>query len=167
MIVAATGHRPQFLPCSTKRLVNDRPIFSIVEDHKWLVSVRARLLDWLQFQNPTKVITGMALGWDTIVADAALQLGIPFDAYCPFPGQPTRWSKADIQHYNYLLDKADNIKMCSKYYSNQAYLKRDEAMVNDADGVIALWNPEQKTGGTFYTVKYAKRLSKPVTNFWE
>ena len=154
MIYAATGHRPQFLPCKFN------------ESDPWLIDLKTRLLDWMQFNNPDKVISGMALGWDMWVADAALQLGIPFDAYVPFPGQPTRWADSSIKHYNYLLSKAAKVKTISKYYSNRAFTLRDEAMVNDATGVVALLSPKMKSGGTFYTVNYAKKNGKNIINFW-
>jgi hypothetical protein len=39
-------------------------------------------------------------------------------------------------------------------------------MVDDSDEVFALLSPEATAGGTFFTVKYAEKQNKPVTNFW-
>lgn len=154
MIIAATGHRPQFLPCKFN------------ENDPWLIDLKKRLLDWLQFNNPDSVISGMALGWDMWVADSAIQLGIPFDTYLPFNGQPSKWPPSSIKHYNYLFSKARNVKVISKYYSNKEFFLRDEAMVDDADTIAALLSPKMEKGGTFHTVNYAKSRGKNIINFW-
>lgn len=189
-IVAATGHRPSYLPCVNK-VVDERTKredFIVIEDSPWLIDVNTRLLDWLQFENPDKILTGMALGWDMWVADAAVQLNIPYIAYVPFAGQESTWSKKDIRHYNYLLSKAEKVKICSdnhyktivrsnfkdmsafsyavKDFYRKAFLKRDRMMVDDATQIVALWDPTVKMGGTYYTVKYAMKNKKHVTNLW-
>ena len=69
MIVAATGHRPNKLAplsiCYSTRVLQ-------------------RLIDlataYLEKSNPDAVISGMALGWDTAIAIAAIKLNIPLTA---------------------------------------------------------------------------------------
>ena len=46
-------------------------------------------------------------------------------------------------------------------YGRAAPLKRNEQMVNMADAVLVIWDGRSK--GTQYTLKYTKRMNKPIT----
>ncbi|MBP3347441.1 MAG: hypothetical protein J6L92_01655 [Clostridia bacterium] len=46
-------------------------------------------------------------------------------------------------------------------YRRAAPLKRNEQMVELADSVLVIWDGRSK--GTQYTIKYAKKLNKPLT----
>ena len=46
-------------------------------------------------------------------------------------------------------------------YGRAAPLKRNEEMINMADGVLVIWDGKSK--GTRYTMKYAQKTNKPVT----
>jgi uncharacterized phage-like protein YoqJ len=81
-------------------------------------------------------------------------------------GQGGNWPEAARKKYHYLLDHATNVKYISEEYSNDAFLKRDRAMIDDCDEVFALLDPNRTSGGTYYTVKYAKQQNKMVTNLW-
>ena len=65
--------------------------------------------------NPSEVISGMALGWDMALAQAAINLGIPFIAAVPFIGQENMWIKKTQEYYKELLSKhADGMaRVCS------------------------------------------------------
>ena len=154
MIIAGTGHRPAFCPCKYD------------ESHEWFVSVRSTLVECLQaFKDETKyVISGVAIGWDTWLAEAALEVGVPVHAYAPFRDQGKKWPPSSQKRYRNILDKADKVLYISEEYSNEAFLKRDRAMVDAATQVYALLNPVVEKGGTFYTVNYAKRNKTPVTS---
>ena len=75
MIIAATGHRPDKLG----------GYGSIVADRLFHLAYET-----LEELAPTLVISGMALGWDMAVAEAAFCLDIPFHAYRPFEGQESQ-----------------------------------------------------------------------------
>ena len=46
-------------------------------------------------------------------------------------------------------------------YGRAAPLKRNEEMVNMADAVLVIWDGQSK--GAQYTVKYTKKMNKPIT----
>ena len=46
-------------------------------------------------------------------------------------------------------------------YGRAAPLKRNEQMVDLADSVLVIWDGRSK--GTEYTIKYSKRVGKPLT----
>ena len=65
--------------------------------------------------------------------------------------------------------KSTQVNMLSKYilrprydiYGRIAPLKRNEEMVDIADGVLVIWDGHSK--GSEYTIKYAKKTNKAVT----
>lgn len=154
MIVAGTGHRPKFCPCKYDH------------GHPWLRTLKLNLAKALRDLDVKTVISGMAIGWDTWLAQAALDLEIPVHAYVPFPEQGKTWPTDSRKEYERILNLSDLVIYISNSYSDEAFLKRDRAMVDDCDQVFSLLNPEANSGGTFYTVKYAEKNNKPITNFW-
>ena len=49
------------------------------------------------------------------------------------------------------------------FYGRFAPLKRNEEMVDMADAVLVIWDGCSK--GTQYTLKYTKKINKPITLF--
>lgn len=150
MICSGTGHRPDktggYSPEAEARLRN----FAVeILRERW----------------PSKVISGMALGWDLALADAAIMLGIPFIAAIPFLGQESRWPEASQAHYRATLSRAAEIVIvCEGGYAAWKMQKRNEFLVNNCDLLLALWN--QSEGGTANCVRYAEG-KKPILNVWD
>lgn len=65
MILAGTGHRPKYLPCRYN------------ENHPWLISLKNKIREKLDELRPSAVISGVAIGFDTWLAQSALDLKIP------------------------------------------------------------------------------------------
>ena len=154
MIIAGTGHRPQFCPCG------------FVDPHPWIDSLKNNMSDKLKLFNVKIIISGGAIGLDTWIAELALHLEIPLHMYVPFKTQGSNWPAAARKRYDSILERATVIRYVSEDYSKGAFLKRDRAMVDAADHIFSLLNPLANSGGTYYTVEYAKEKNKPVTNFW-
>lgn len=154
LTICGTGHRPQHLGF----------------DDGFHPSVFALLVEtagaWLD-QNPvTKVISGMALGWDQALATAAMDRGIPVHAYIPFLGQADSWPLPSHARYQKLLQRCSERKViCPGGYSATKMQIRNEAMVDDSELVLALWNG--KPGGTGNCVAYAMMEGKPIVNLWD
>ena len=113
--------------------------------------------------DPTTVISGMALGFDTLVAEETIKTAdIALTSAVPFEGQDRRWPLASQKHYRDLLDRADTVVICGGTSRSIArrMQKRNEWMVDHADIVIALWNGTE--GGTANCVRYAQRKGKPI-----
>lgn len=154
MIIAATGHRPGKLPCGYD------------ENHPWLTKLLSELEDWLKQKKPTTCISGVALGWDIWFAETALKLNIPLHSYVACPDTGVKWSHQDRARLNNVLSQSTKIEMCSPEYYQMCFLKRDRMMVDSADEIAALLCPLVNHGGTLYTVRYAEKKKKPITNFW-
>lgn len=151
MIIAGTGHRPNKLggysPEATRKLYNIA--------HTWLTD-----------NKPSHVISGMALGWDMALANAAISCAIPFTAAIPFEGQESMWPKASQDFYNHLLSKANTIiDVCSPGYAAWKMQKRNEWMVDNCDTLLALWNGTN--GGTANCVNYAIKMEKSIINLYD
>lgn len=159
MIVAATGHRPNKL--GGYALMHER-------------SVRAMALAGLYETRPKWVISGMALGWDLAVAEAAHTLGIPYTAAIPFRGQDRMWPEQSQDRYNRVLKHASEVKIVTHFDPldaltaadvSAAMQRRNVWMVNNADLVLALWDGSK--GGTGNCVRFATQAGVPVLNLWE
>jgi uncharacterized phage-like protein YoqJ len=148
-IFAFTGHRPNKLGG-----YRDEVLQGLVKFAK----------EKLQEAKPGHCITGMALGWDTAVAIACVDLGIPWTAAVPFPGQQSIWPLDDQVRWTELIRKATVVEFVSEEYSVSNLQKRNEWMVDHGDYVIALH--DGSTGGTYNCIKYAKKVKKPVINWW-
>lgn len=144
-IIACTGHRE----------------FSF--DNHLIVDIFKRAL---AKANCTMALSGMAQGADTLFAKAAIELGIPYKAICPFRGQGANWPEPAKQQYLELLSKAEEVIYTSESYHKHCFFVRDRYLVDKSDLLFALYDGREK-GGTFYTYKYAKEQSKKTINIWE
>lgn len=110
------------------------------------------------------VISGMALGWDTALAQAALELALPLVAAVPFPDQDAAWRPGDRALYRSILHRATKVEIVSPGYVLGAYQRRNEWMVDRSYKVLALHNGT--SGGTLNCIRYANRRGVPVDNLW-
>lgn len=151
MIVAGTGHRPNKLGG-----YNNEAYLKLVEIAE----------NWIKENKPTKVISGMAQGWDQALAQAAVNLGVPFIAAVPFEGQECKWSEKGRKYYHRLLSKAELVEyVCEEGYAPQKMQIRNQWMVNKCDMILAMW--DGTSGGTANCLKYAYSQQKEVVNLHE
>lgn len=149
-ILAGTGHRPDKLGGYSQR----------VDDQLVRVALRG-----IEKHQPTKVISGMALGWDMALAEAALQLSVPFLAAVPFAGQERLWPKATQDRYKRLLKAAaEVVVVCEGGYAAWKLQTRNIWMVDHCGILLALWNGT--AGGTKNCLDYAKKVERIVDNVW-
>ncbi len=143
MTTSATGHRPPKLggysPIASERL------------YRFAIRTLAR------FESDS-VISGMALGWDTAVARAALYLGIPLTAAIPFIGQEEAWPAASQAAYNSILNAAARVEVITAGgYTARAMQLRNEWMVDNCNRLLELW--DGSAGGTGNCVAYADKVA--------
>lgn len=151
-ILGFTGHRPKSLP------------------GKYSEQTYQALLDTADFvlfqYRPDAVISGMALGWDTAIAEVAVRQGIDLIAAVPFQGQESQWPIASRNKYLYLLSRARHAEIVTtKGYNSYAMQLRNEWIVNHCHQLVALWH--RGSGGTANCVDYAIRTNRPCWNVWD
>lgn len=148
-IVAATGHRPDKLGGYSKENLERLIDFAIEHIPK----------------DTTKVISGMALGWDMAIAYASIELKIPFTAAVPFKGQEKMWPSSSQAEFNYLIRNASEVVVVSDGgYASWKMQVRNQWMVNHCDLLLALWNGS--SGGTGNCIAYATKSDKSIINLW-
>ena len=125
------------------------------------VSVQRWIRERLQALKPKKVISGMALGFDTWLADEALAQGIPFLAAVPFEGQEWRWPERFQEHHLELIRHAADVHIVSKGpYSPKMFQIRNEWMVDHCNLLLAAWTGA--SGGTANCVAYATKVGRTL-----
>lgn len=150
VILAGTGHRPNKLggygADVSKRLID---------------LARAALMKY----RPDEVVSGMALGWDTALALAAIELAIPLTAAVPFEGQEKKWRPEQQQLFHEIIARANTVVVVSPgAYAFWKMQARNEWMVDRATGVLALWNGG--AGGTGNCIEYARARQVEIVNLW-
>ena len=150
MIIAGTGHRPDKLGGYDPHTI--RKVLTFAEAT-------------LRHYQPSTVITGMAQGWDMALAQASINLNIPFHAYVPFIGQEQVWPSATRLYYKALLQHAQHVIVCSPGgYTKQAMQIRNQRMIDECELLLALWNGS--SGGTSNAIAYAIFTGKMYVNLW-
>jgi uncharacterized phage-like protein YoqJ len=149
LIVAGTGHRPDKLGGYSDDAFN------------LLVKIAKH---WLEMNKPTRVISGMALGWDQALATAAVEVDIPFVAAVPFNSQENTWPDSAKIKYSELLKKATEIFVLSDTYSINAMHYRNAWMVDHSHVMLALW--DGSIGGTSNCIRYAQSKDKHIINLY-
>ena len=156
MNLAATGHRPDKLGG-----YGDWVFTRLVHLAETYLKSRPEIL-----KHDITVISGMALGWDTAWATAALNLKLPLIAAVPFFGQESQWPEQSQARYLNILDKAEHVEIvCEGGYDPSKMQIRNEWMVDQCNELVALWDGSK--GGTYNCIKYAKKVKKPIINLWD
>lgn len=136
--IMTTGHRPNKLLGYDE----NNPMQSYIKREF------ERILSEYQKDYDIIGISGMAQGVDWLFVKTCIKLNIPFDAYIPFLGQECKWPKLAQKEYHDLLKKARKIIVVSEgNYSPRKMQIRNEAMVDNCDIAIPVWNGD-KDGGT-------------------
>lgn len=151
MIIAGTGHRPDKLGGYDKE---------IYQKYYQLA------YNWLKENQPTKVISGMAMGWDMALAEASQNLKIYTILAIPCKNQDIKWSGWWKEKYQIItFARANECHVLSETYTPYCMHKRNEWMVDRADKMLALWDGSK--GGTYNCIQYANKKKKQVINLWE
>ena len=111
--------------------------------------------------------TGGALGFDTLSAQTVLDLKsdypqIKLILVLPCLSQTNGWNPLDIEIYKVIKKKADKVFYTSQEYSRGYMQKRNRHLVDNSSVCVCYLT--QNTGGTAYTVEYAKRKNLLVIN---
>jgi uncharacterized phage-like protein YoqJ len=151
IIVSGTGHRPHKLGGYSKEVQDKLRRFLVLRLKKIM---------------PSRVLSGMALGFDQALAHSALELKIPFDAIIPFTGQEFRWPRVAQLDYQRLLNLASNIVVVSGGgYGPEKMQIRNEFMVDHCDLLLALW--DGSAGGTKNCLDYAEKKRRETQLLWK
>lgn len=113
---------------------------------------------------------GMAMGFDLLAAETVLSMKIECPdimllAAIPYRGQCEKFTPYNKQRYYNILGEADEVVILSESYADGCFLRRNDYMLSRAGHLIAYFDGVPK-GGTFYTVRNAKRRGMPTVNLF-
>ena len=162
MIIAGTGHRPDKLGGYSPSL------------HPMLVEfARQQLCNIVgdTQREQVTVISGMALGWDLALAEAAAREGFKLECFFPCLEHYAHWPQKTQVWYTRLLTGLICNGATGRYVSRLPYAadkgcmeRRNRAMVDDCQIVLALWNGS--VGGTGNCIAYANKVDRTWVNLW-
>jgi uncharacterized phage-like protein YoqJ len=106
----------------------------------------------------------MALGFDQLAAEVAIDQNLPFTAALPCRNQDFKWPQSQKERYWAIL----NNPLCTVHhvgnqYTNTCMQLRNMWMVNKADLVIGCFNGS--SGGTKNCLDYAYQQRKEIITF--
>ena len=150
-----TGHRK----------IEEKYVFTLNETLK-------RRLEELVEAGYTVFKAGGAVGFDTMVALNVLLLKkkygfVRLELYLPCRDQTKKWGSAEKKIYDFILNNADSITYVSELYTRDCMFKRNRALVDQSDLCIAFCNTSSTSGGSVYTVNYAKEKGIRCENLFE
>ena len=110
---------------------------------------------------------GGALGFDTLAAQTVLRLRerypqIRLILVLPCLNQSRGWPQADIDTYEEIKRCADKVTYTSEHYFQGCMQKRNRYLVDNSSVCICYLT--KPTGGTAYTVDYARRMGLRIIN---
>ena len=145
MKIAITGHRPG-------KLGNDYDLTS-----PWINRIYRQLTKIVKKYRPDTIITGMALGIDTLWAKVGIDNSCDIIAAIPFEGQESVWPKKSQDRYHYILNHelVTSFMVSEGRYSPDKMQIRNEWMVDNADKLMAVW--DGSSGGTKNCIEYAQK----------
>ena len=102
---------------------------------------------------------GGALGFDTLAAQAVLQLRTEYPQIrlilvLPCKEQTRGWLAADVDTYIEILHQADKVVYTAEHYYRGCMFKRNRHLVDNSSVCICYLTSDH--GGTAYTVRYAQ-----------
>ncbi len=114
----------------------------------------------------TEFYNGGAIGFDMFCALEVINLKkefpIKLNLVLPCKDQDAKWNEKQRDIYKFILEKCDSIEYVSEEYKNGCMQKRNRVLCEKCDLLFAYMKKE--SGGTYYTVNYAKKLGKEVFN---
>lgn len=119
----------------------------------------------------TRFIAGGAVGFDMMAAVCVLNLKsqefpqLHLTLALPCPRHFSKWPEADKQLLVPILERSDEVIFVSNEYLPGCMQKRNRFMV-DRSGYLLCYHTKP-SGGTAYTVNYAKKCGLSVTNVAE
>ncbi len=151
--VCFTGHR---LLSKEELALIDEKLFGILEE--------------LYEDGFRHFITGGAIGFDTIAAEAVLKLkekkgDATLHIAIPCPNQTELWHKKEKEKYFEILEKADSHETICEHYFNGCMQIRNRYMVDNSSALVAFYRGTK--GGTGSTYKYASKKLPLIINLVE
>lgn len=159
---AFTGPRPQNLPCGDNE---KSPAFDKLSAAIYTAIQRAITDGYRIF------LSGGAMGIDLWCAERVLKLKsahpqIALHFCLPCENQADLWPEEWRERYFSLLEAADDVQYIQRRYTEDCMLRRNRTLVGASSRLIAVYDGEKQTGGTAYTVRFARSANIHIDCVW-
>ena len=139
------------------------------EHKKALPGLLMRAIEYAYNLGCRDFYAGGAVGFDTFAAREVIRFRLSHrDArlvlLLPCINQNELWSGADTDAYEYVLSEADEIKYVAEEYTKSCMQKRNQALADSCDIMIAYVGRPRSGAGQ--TVRMAEKLGKKVYNLY-
>lgn len=129
-----------------------------------------RITDGIQYLyalNVKTFLTGGAIGFDTLAAQAVIKFREKYSdvrlfVIAPCHDQDRYWNQQSKDKYHYILKCADEVIYLSEQYHSGCMHLRNRYLVDNSSTCICY--RVKHSGGTAYTVEYAKQQGLKVFN---
>ena len=167
--VLITGDKPRnFLPqdSQSNNLAYSKTMFAALE------TIAERAINQIIETNPGKkivLLTGLELGVEQAAARRALEMGVAVKAFVPFKEHGKNWTPESQKQYQELVariaEKGEIVRVSEKDYSPERLQIRDYRMVDEANLLVSLHNPNVQPAHQ-KTLDYAAKRAKTKINAW-
>lgn len=135
--------------------------------------LKKRLIDTIKFLTNRGVLyygVGGAIAFDTLAAQCIIECraynpNVKLILVLPCPSQAQKWNVGDQRIYEDIKAQADKIVYTSTEYTRDCMFKRNRHLV-EYSGVCVCYMT-RASGGTAYTVYYARRRGLEIINLAE
>lgn len=112
-----------------------------------------------------RFLCGMARGFDLAAAESVIALKAEYPdlslvACIPYGGQEIGLSIFDRARYKRILENCSEVLVLSEEYYHGCLHVRDRFMIDNSEVVVCYLRT--MSGGTYYTVEYARSLNRKV-----
>jgi len=134
-----------------------------------IIPLLRRAIEYAYSEGCRNFYAGGALGFDTLAAREVIRFRITHSdvrllLLLPCLNQTEKWSPAQIDSYDYVLENADEVKYLSEEYTDRCMRERNFALADVADILIAYVG--RGTSGSAQTARFADNLGKTVYNLY-
>lgn len=126
------------------------------------------VIEQLYQQGYTTFLSGMALGFDMLAAEAVLRAkanhhDIKLVAVLPMPEQAARFSKESKIRHETILQQADQKIITSQSFTNYGvYHIRNRYLVEHCSILVSYY--DGTPGGTQKTIEFARKIGRKIIN---
>ena len=162
-LVAGVAPRPESLTYQGKAIYT-------VANGEWFEQLHRNLTRLaaaaLRRHRAAGVMSGLTLGWETALAEAALDLRLPLTVILGFKGVQSNWSLEHRQRFGRLLGKADQTAILfGGGYEPWKLRKSRERVVSRSDLLLTLWDGEDLQ--VREAITFARTRGLQIVNLWQ
>ena len=115
--------------------------------------------------------TGGAVGFDTLAALRVLRMKMKYsfitlELCLPCKDQNVKWLDYDKKFYAFCLKRADRIRYVGEKYTSNCMFARNRMLVDGSSVCIGYCDPAARSGGSRYTLGYAKEQGVECRNLY-